>query len=262
LFTKLEMDDFDLTGHIEVVRPLSIEPRTGAIVSFNYDALGPRIDVYNPVSVRPNAVDTNSVSLGAAFLVYRPSSAAGASDIGNIHFHDPVIVDNRSRAHVTNYFYFRDETRRQPRGDVLNVSIKGKITAIGQRDAGAANMVDFAGVGEIDDPGGLLVQNVTNGTFRLTVASYVRTISNTDSTRRSAVKLSPVPVGWPPVTFKVTEAAPLRIVPDQNSRIVPIGSAAGKYVQSRAVGAELTLRRTGKNEWTAEDIIGEWTTER
>jgi len=261
-FTKLEMGNSDLTGHIEVIRPLSIEPRTGAVVSFNYDALGPRIDIYDPVSVRPNEVDTSSVSLGAAFQVYRQSSDTGARNIGNIHFHNPVILDNRSRPHVTNYFYFRDETRRQPRGDVLNVSINGEITAIGQRDPGAANMVDFTGVGKIDDAGGLLVQNVTNGTFRLTVASYVRTIRNTGSTRPATVRLSPVPVGWPAVTFKVTEAAPLRIVPDRNSRIVPIAGTAGKYIQSSKVGAEVTLRRTGDREWIAESVVGEWTTER
>ena len=257
--SKLEMGDFQLTGHIEILDPVSIEPRTSAIVQKNYDALGPRIDIHHPTAIRPNRANTNSVSIGAAFLVYRDSSDFGAKNIGNIHFHDPVIVDDRPRAQVTNYFYIRDETRKQRADDVLNVGIYGTIDASRGRTRGTPRMVVFDGVGEVEDAGGLLVRHLRNENFRLTSSDYVRTVTNTGSTRPVTVTLEAVPVGWPAVTFEVTASELLRIVADPGSRILHGSSGYGRFIESREVGAKLTLRRTGASEWTAEERVGSWT---
>jgi hypothetical protein len=259
--SKLEMGDFQLDGHIEIFDPVSIEPRTSAIVQKNYDALGPRIDIHHPTAIRPNRANTPSISIGAAFLVYRDASDVGANNIGNIHFHDPVIVDDRPRAQVTNYFYFRDETRKQQAEDVLNVGIYGTIDASRGKNRGAPRMVVFDGAGEVEDAGGLLVRHLSNENFRLTFSDYVRTVTNTGSTRPVTVTLDAVPVGWPAITFEVVASQVLRITPDPGSRIVHGSGSPGRYTESSEVGARLTLRRTGESEWTAEEQVGSWTYE-
>ena len=253
---KLDLDGHTLDGQIIITNPVSIEARLSAFTARNYDAAGPRIEIHSPLAIRSNNSGHFSSEYGSAFVVYREKTDAGAANLGNVHFFDAEIRDDRNLPKVRHYFYIRDLTGP----DVHNVTINGRISGAGITRAGA--MVDFDGAGKVEDTGDLLVHNTADRSFKLAFSNYVRKVTNAGSTRPVTVTLDTVPAGWPAVIFEVREAQLFRVDPDAASRILPGSNGAGKYIQSNETGAKLTLRRRSSTAWFIEEQVGTWTQEK
>ena len=121
-----------------------------AITVRNYDVNGPRIEIHKPVAIRPNVVGHTSTMYGSAFVVYRERKDTGASVIGNVHFFDPEIRDDRAVPKILRYFHVRDLTS----STIENVTINGTIRGVGITSP--SRMVEFDASGTVEDKGGLL----------------------------------------------------------------------------------------------------------
>jgi len=252
----LDLDGNTINGNIIIKNLVSIEPDLSAFTARNYDRDGPRIELHSPLTIRPNEGNNGSLKFGSAFIVYREPGDTGAAAIGNVHFFNPEIKDNRAIPRVKNYFYIQDLTG----ADVQNVTIDGQIT--GEGIVNPALMVDFYGTGRVEDLSQLITHDMTNASFTLAESIYLRLVHNLSNTATKIVTLSDdIPAGWPDVTFEVRVAQTLRIDPAANSTIVPFGTGAGKYLQSSTIGHRITLRRTSATQWKVVDIVGAWTAE-
>jgi polygalacturonase len=242
-----------MSGYIKVINPVSIEPDSGAVWVRNYDALGPEIRIDNPKAIRPNEDNYTSPKYGSAFLVFRETTDTGATTLGNVHFTNPVIEDDRDVPQVVTYFHIKDEAS----GLMTNVTIDGDIVGTGIDNG--TDMVDFYGSGRVEDKSRLLEYDAT-GSFDQDTYNYVRYVTNASATKTIFVTLAAIDhIGWPLITYEVRSDNLLRLVPDVSSHIYPGSNGAGKYIESSQIGAKLTLRRFSSTVWIIEEEIGTWT---
>ena len=251
---KLDLDGNEVSGSIVIENPISIDPDLSAFTSRNYDSDGPRVDIINPTAIRPNESSNATVKYGSAFIVFRESTDSGATTIGNVHFYNPTIKDDRGTPEVLRYFYCRDETAQD---DVVNVTIDGQIT--GEGITGANNMIDFYGSGRIEDKDNLIIHDMNDAGLSIERANYIRKVHNASNPGLETVTLdASIPAGWPDVTFEVQVGQLLRIDPDGASHIYPGSTGVGMHIESDTIGSRLVLRRISTTVWYIVEQIGTW----
>jgi hypothetical protein len=250
---KLDTKGYKVDGFIRFNRPRSIESRAMAFVARNYAANGPRLEFREPLAIRPNTDGHRSVKYGSAMVVFRERDDSGAANLGNVHFYDPQVRDDRNVPNTRHFFHIRDLSGPP----VENVTISGTISGVGL--PAPINMVIFDGSGEVEDRAGLLEHHTGSRNLSLVYSNYARRITNQGSSRAVTVSLGRVPAGWPPVTLEVREPNDFIVRSTIAGSFIASDRGQHRQMKSSTVGATVTLRHVANGEWRVLNVSGDWT---
>lgn len=252
---KTFLDGDSMTGRIIINDAVSDTPDRTCFRVRNYDALGPRVDFYDPVAINPNEANTSTTKDYSGYVVFREVADTGATNVGNIHFHRPQCIDNRSTTQVRDWFHIHTETGT----DIIDCSVLDPQRIDGvQQDV----LLRIDGQCRVSDANGLLVRDMNDVSFTTTPGDTYRTHESTGNTGGKNITLSAdFQVGAEMTFNSTTDGISFGIIPDGSSLIEPGSNGAGKKITANNFGDRLTLKRQSSTQWFIIEEIGVWTHE-
>ncbi len=244
-----------LAGSINIENPTWKNSKYNAFVARNWGSRACAIEVINPTAINPNTAASTSPTSGAVFLVYRDIADTGDSNIGNIHFMRPKIIDTRNPQGIFFGFSFRDFASSNR---ILNCSVNDPVKSSTHYPGKMSIINAEVAVTDIYN-----VIAVDFGAYNkpLDNSYYVSLYHNQTSTAMRSVTLAKLNPNFPEFSVEVRSPQYIRIIPHATDNIVPLSNVNGKYLTSNVVGSRITLKKLTDNSWFIQDISGTWTVE-
>ncbi|MGE5619050.1 MAG: glycosyl hydrolase family 28-related protein [Sphingomonadaceae bacterium] len=243
-----------LPGSIVISEPMWIQARYAAFYA-TWGINAPRVIVDKPVVVDPNQANSSAPNLASAFCIVAESTDTGTDPLGNVSIFEPTVVGPSGSLPPQAVFVndYRTGAQDKPSKVAVMDPIAMQVMA-GQNPVWlAAKQATFT------DRYRILVLEPPAANSSIGPAAYYRTITNRNYVNAATITLeSTFPVGIE-ITFEILAAQTLTIAPDAGSTIRPLGTGAGKYIQSNQIGASVTLRRQDTATWVVTNVVGSWT---
>ncbi|WP_031529219.1 right-handed parallel beta-helix repeat-containing protein [Dyadobacter crusticola] len=255
-------------GSIVIKNPVwRNNPKSGLLV-YNYAASGPRVDIYNPTVISAGSATLDNYTFRAAYMFYRHSDAVGAALLGNVHLHEPSIVDNRTPLEIDVIgFLFADgqtQTSNWTNCSIFNPKVIQILSPwkaiVGLNTALFPKVTDAYGVLIKDLGGNDITIRSRYSVAPVETVAYYRHLTNTTSTGLQTVTLHDQVGTNADVTIEVTAAQPIRINTITGWSLRPL-AGPNTPIQSNVIGSKITLTRVGYSttSWTIKEISGTWT---
>jgi len=243
-----------LGGRVIVQDARWIRPVRAGFVARNWASVGPRVEIRNPFILDPESGQAGSTMYGSVFTIYREDGDGdGSTPAGNIHIFEPELrVTGPTTA--PKFLYVHPDAPTPE-----NISLVDPIAVEGMN---VTNCVDLRATKCFaSDRHQLLVRSTGNASFELREREWVSLI-NTDgmNTTRTVILSSDIEVGWPDieVVHTATSGNPMKILPDEESVILPLSSTPGKAIVASTRGSRIRLRKVEADAWMVVWMAGDW----
>lgn len=244
---ELFVDGNDVDGAINFIRCTSHSAGLSAFSFRNYDALGPRILVENPVVVDCNTSASGTDRYAAPISVWNEAADTGATNIGNVTITNPSITYTGVAPSIPDFYFGAPGA-----AGLTDVHL---IDPIKLGNGTQDYYCTFGGTGSLSDKYRLMIYN---GVKTINGDNFASIYQNTGAITYT---LSASPIGFPELIFEVTDQNDLLTIdPDATSFILP-GGVVGGYARALDVGAKLRIRRLSATQWAIVEQIGTWTFE-
>lgn len=246
-----------IDGEIVVKNFYSQESRSNGIRVRNWSANGPRITVENSTISNPNSLNGYAdTGYGAGVYIVRESSDVSDTLIGNAHFYNLKIEDNRDTVRIKAGFSMGSTTY-----PIVNCSL---INPMSFKGVPAAQLARLYGGGIlVKDDHNVLTELLTDalpGGSTLGLTKYRHLYHNEGQASERQVILGNMGKYWKAeLVFEVRAAQYLRIDPNAANTIRPLTTVGGNYIRSNVVGSRIVLNwDTGSAGWVVKSIVGTW----
>jgi hypothetical protein len=240
-----------LSGLFEIINPVWKSNKYNGISVHDYSVNGPIIQIKKPTIIDCNQANTtDNYSTDSAIAVYRTSSDSGAQPIGNVYINEETVIDTRSPVTTSAGVYFADDK---------GVGIQ-KCSFINPLQLQTRNSGRTVLNGEVQFKDDYKVMVGDNPYFDQEIAGYsLRSLYHNElATDIIIFALRDSVQSKSEITFEVRSGWPIRIVPSATTRIAPLATANGKYIESSTVGSSITIKKLSNTLWMITKMIGNW----
>lgn len=253
-------------GNIVINNPTWKNSYYSGLLVYNYAAASARIDIYNPVVINANISGNSSFGFNAAYMFYRHTDA-GEALLGNIHLHEPSVLDNRTPYANIRAFLFADGFTQTSNWSNVSI-IDPKVIQVQSQQSYIVGL-NTAPFPIVSDKYGILVKDMADsditirskfGTNVTATTAYYRYLTNATSTDLRNIIFHDQIAAGTQVTVEVKSAHILRMSLTSGWTFKPLGML-NQSIQSDVIGSRITVKKTGFSDasWTITDIIGTWT---
>jgi hypothetical protein len=234
---------------VVIDNPIAENNKLNGIRLADWDSTGPHIEINNPTIIDCNTLGNTTGQNGSAIALTSDTSVS--ANVGNIHIDNPTIKDTRATK-LTQYGIFCEPLSAVP---LVDFRVTGRI----EIEALVTPFRVNSGL-MLEDPYRRLEKQVT-ANQALDKFAVQSLFHNSGAGGGYTLTAAALPAQWPDVVMEVRAAQVFRFDPDALSTVIPLGTGAGKYVQSNVVGSRIRLRRATTTTWQIVEQIGTWTAE-
>ena len=235
-------------GRIVIQDAFMEDEGASGITVYDWDVNGPVVDIVRPTVINPNQNNANNANANGGIICV--NTGAYTANSGNIFIRDPIVRDDDGflNSNSLNPYRFTG---------VVSVAMENPTYAYAGSNPWSAEIASTPTINS-------QVEITANFTTNLTMTDwrYVgRTVTIGDAV---AIRTCVLPLAQAGIVLRVvstSSAQDIRIDPNVADQIVPIGSAAGKYITATGRGSAVTLRCRTAGFWDIEDVSGTWTSE-
>jgi hypothetical protein len=240
-------------GTVQVWRPVIGESGYAGLVVQDWDYAGPRVDIFSPVVRNPNQLDSGTLLIGSAVVLY--AGADVTLTPGNVYVHDPAVLDYDGNL-VANacYSYYVESTGTWLYGAVNNPSTNSANALLADSTAISTGFrIRYAVPPRVQ---------LTSTPRAITAAENGTVFHNTSQTAAREVDLPSCDVQMVEAQveyeFEVNAAFNVTIDPNGTQQIRPGSGGAGYALQSSTVGSRVRLRAGATGYWHIVQQTGTW----
>lgn len=235
-------------GRIVIQDAFMEDEGASGITVYDWDVNGPVVDIVRPTVINPNQNNANNANVNGGIICVNTGSYTTNS--GNIFIRDPIVRDDDGYLNSNSLNPYRFT-------GAIKVAMENPTYSYAGSNPWSA---EIASTPTINSQVEITVNFTTNLT--MTDWRYVgRTVTIGDA---AAIRTCVLPVAQAGIVLRIvsnTSAQPIQVDPNAADQIVPIGSAAGKYIAATGQGSAVTLRCRTAGFWDIDDLSGTWTSE-
>lgn len=250
-----------VTGSVSINNPTWKNASMCGFLAFAYGAESAQVKVNNPtvINAHTNAAFYN---LNAAYLFYRHSGTVAPALMGNIHVYNPTVLDTREEVKDMAAFLYMDGYEQTSKW--TNVSVINPVQIQIKNPARIVETLNNVGFPVFHDAYSLSVKDLDTTDLNVrnqygAPSSYYKLIHNKSATGLRTVTLNLRGPQGMDVTVEVKSANTLRVSPDWNWALRPLG-AVNQSIQSNVIGSKIRFVKDNTlSSWTVAEISGVWT---
>jgi hypothetical protein len=240
-----------LKGLLEIIHPVWKNNKFNGASIQDYSVNGALIQITKPTIIDCNQVNTtDDYPDDSAIAVYRSTSDVGTQAIGNVQIVEETVIDTRNPVTTSAGVYFADDKG-------VGIQKCSYINPILLQTRNSGRTV-LNGEVSFRDENRIMVGD--NPYFDQEIAGYsLRSLYHNElATDIIIFALRDSVQSKSEITFEVRSGWPIRIVPSATTRIAPLATANGKYIESSTVGSSITIKKLSNTLWMITKMIGNW----
>ncbi len=240
------------TGRITFVYPTIRNTRMSSIWVQNKDVAGPNVVFMQPTMINAYSGNWTSEMNKNCISIYNGMATPYQADVlGGIDILGGRCIDNRIKKYTHRVLFVQN---------VRSAIAVSKIDFVDPREVSGLQSsrgpIFFEGAGIISDRFHQMVLNVT-GNRILDGGNWAPIMTNRGASGPVTVTYGPdLPFGFPAINFEVLANHNFRVFPGDRRQIVPLTTAAGKYLEATEIGAQFSLVMLTPDLLSVRDPVG------
>jgi hypothetical protein len=235
-------------GRIVIENAFMEDEGASGITVYDWDVNGPVVDIIRPTVINPNQNNANNANVNGGIICVNTGTYTASA--GNVFIRDPIVRDDDGYLNSNSLNPYRFT-------GVFKVAMENPTYAYAGSNPWSAEIASTPTINSQVE----ITQNFTTN-LTMTDWRYVgRTVTIGDA---AAIRTCTLPLAQVGIVLRVvsnTSAQAIQVDPNAADQIVPIGSAAGKYITATGQGSAVTLRCRTAGFWDIDDLSGTWTSE-